>query len=64
MSQASNNFKKINLSLFRFSNNSVNSLRSGIQLEKPNINTVQLGSESTVYLGAKIWELIRENKFF
>ena len=64
MSLASNNFKKINLSLFRFSNNSVNSLRRGIQLEKPNINTVPLGSESAVYLGAKIWELIRENKFF
>ena len=29
--------------------------------EKPSINTVQFESESTVYLGAKIWELIPEN---
>ena len=41
--------------------NSVYSLRSSIQLEKPSINPVQFGSESTVYLGAKIWELIPEN---
>ena len=41
--------------------NGVYSLRSGIQLEKPSINTAQFGSESTVYLGAKIWELIPEN---
>ena len=34
---------------------------SGIQLEKPSINTVQIGNESTVYPGAKIWELIPEN---
>ena len=47
--------------IFRFSKNSVYSLRSGIQLEKPSINTVQFGNESTVYLGAKIWELISEN---
>ena len=47
--------------IFRFIKNSVYSLRSGIQLEKPSINTVQLGNESTVYLGAKIWELISEN---
>ena len=51
--------------IFRFSKNSVYSLRSGIQFEKPSINTVrnseQFGSESTVYLRAKIWELIPEN---
>ena len=35
--------------------------RSGIQLEKPSINTVQFGSESTVYPGVKIWESIPEN---
>ena len=35
--------------------------KSGIQLQKPSINTVQFGSESTVYLGAQIWELIPEN---
>ena len=52
---------KIMNEIFRFSKNSVYSLRSGIQLEKPSINTVQFGSESTVYLGAKIWELIPEN---
>ena len=46
--------------IFRFSKNYVYNLRSGIQLEKPSINTVQFGSESTVYLGAKIWELIPE----
>ena len=51
---------KILNEIFRFSKNSVFSLRSGIQLEKPSINTVQFGSESTVYLGAKIWELIPE----
>ena len=52
---------KIMNEIFRFSKNSVYSLRSGIQLEKPSINTVQFGSQSTVYLGAKIWELIPEN---
>ena len=56
---------KIKNKIFRFSKNSVYSLRSGIQFEKPSINTVrnseQFGSESTVYLGAKIWELIPEN---
>ena len=45
---------KIKNKIFRFSKNSVYSLRSGIQLEKPSINTVQFGSESTAYLGAKI----------
>ena len=52
---------KIMNEIFRFSKNSVYSLRSSIQPEKPSINTVQFGSESTVYLGAKIWELIPEN---
>ena len=47
--------------IFRFSQNSVYSLRSGIQLEKSSINTVQFRSEYTVYLGAKIWELIPKN---
>ena len=51
---------KIMNEIFRFSKNYVYYLRSGIQLEKPSINTVQFGSESTVYLGAKIWELIPE----
>ena len=37
------------------------SLRSGILHEKLSINTVQFGSESTVYLGAKILELIPQN---
>ena len=32
-----------------------------MQLEKLSINTVQFESESTVYLDAKIWELILEN---
>ena len=52
---------KIMREIFRFNKNSVYSLRSGIQLEKPSNNTVQFGSESTVYLGAKILELIPEN---
>ena len=52
---------KIMNEIFRFSLNSIYSLRSGIQLKKPNINTFQFESESTVYLGAKIWELIPEN---
>ena len=52
---------KIMIEIFTFSKNSVYSLRSGIQLKKPCINTVQFGCESTVYLGAKIWELIPEN---
>ena len=47
--------------IFQFSKNSVYSLRSGIQLEKPSINTSEYGSESSVYLGVKIWELIPEN---
>ena len=42
--------------IFGLSKNSVYSLRSGIQIEKPNIHTVQFGSESTVYLGTKIWD--------
>ena len=45
---------KIMNEIFRFSKNSVYSLRSCIQLEKRSINTVQFGSESTVYLGAKM----------
>ena len=53
--------QKIMNETFRFSKNSVYSLRSDIQLEKPSINTAKFGSESTVYLGAKIWELIPEN---
>ena len=52
---------KIMNEIFRFIKNSVYSLRSGIQLEKPSINTAQFGSESAVYLGAKTWELIPEN---
>ena len=47
--------------IFRFSKNYIYSLKSGIQLERTSINTFQFGSESTVYLGAKIWELIPEN---
>ena len=39
---------------FRFSKNFVDSVRSDIQLEKPSIDTVQFGSESTAYIGAKI----------
>ena len=46
------------IEIFRCSKNSVYSLRCGIQLEKPSINTVQFGNESTVYLGAKLWKLI------
>ena len=46
---------------FPFNKNSVYNLRSGIQFEKPSINTVQFASESTVYLGLKICELIPEN---
>ena len=49
---------KVMNEFFRFRKNS---LRSDIQLKKPSINTVQFGSKSTVYLGAKIWELIPEN---
>ena len=44
---------KIMNEIFRFIKNSVYSLRSGIQLEKPSINTFQIGSESTVYLEQK-----------
>ena len=52
---------KIMNEIFRFSKNFVYSLRSGVQFEKPSISTVPFGSKSTVYLGAKIWELIPEN---
>ena len=52
---------KIMNEIFRFSKNFVYSLRSGVQFEKPSINTVPFGSKSTVYLGAKIGELIPEN---
>ena len=47
--------------IFRFSKNFVYSVRSDIQFEKPRTDTVQFRSESTAYLGAKIWELIPEN---
>ena len=43
---------KIMNEIFRFSKNSVYSLRSGIHFKKPSINTVQFGSESTI-LGQK-----------
>ena len=36
--------------MFRFSKNSVYSLRRVIQTAKPSIHTVQIGSESAVYL--------------
>ena len=52
---------KIMHEIFRFSKNSAYSLRSGIQLEKPSINPVPFGSESTIYPRAKIWESIHEN---
>ena len=52
---------KIMNETFRFSKNSVYGLISGIQLEKPSINIVHFGSESTVLLGSRIWELIPEN---
>ena len=52
---------KIMNEIFRFSKHFVYSLRSGVQFEKPSINTVPFGSKSTVYLGAKIGELIPEN---
>ena len=52
---------KIMIEIFRFSKNFVYSLRSGIKLEKPSINTVQFRIRSTVYLGAKIWKLVPEN---
>ena len=54
-------YLKIMNEIFRFSKNYIYSLKSGIQLERTSINTFQFGSESTVYLGAKIWELIPEN---
>ena len=41
------------MKFFRFSKNSVYGLRRGIQLDKPSINIVQFGSESTIYLGEK-----------
>ena len=41
---------KLKNKIFRFSKNSVYSLRSGIQLEKSSINTFQFESQSTVYL--------------
>ena len=47
--------------IFRFSKNIAYSVRSDIQLEKPSIDAVQFRSESTAYLGAKIWELIPES---
>ena len=40
--------------IFRFSKSHVNSPRSGNQFEKPSINTVQFGIESTIHLSAKI----------
>ena len=47
-------YPKIKNEIFRFIKNSVNSLLSGIRLEKRGIYIVQLGSESTIYLGAEI----------
>ena len=33
----------------------------GVFVAKPRIRTVQLYSESIVYVGAKVWDLIPEN---
>ena len=52
---------KIVNEIFRFRKNSAYSLGSGIRLKKPSSNSIQFESESTVYLGAKIWEIIPEN---
>ena len=54
-------YPKIKNEIFRFIKNSVNSLLSGIRLEKRSIYIVQLGSESTIYLGAEIWDSILED---
>lgn len=40
--------------IFRFSKSHVNNPRSGNQFQKPSINTVQFGIESTVHLSVKI----------
>ena len=47
--------------VFRFSKNSVYSLRIVIQLEKAMFHSVQFGSESIDYLGTKIWDLFLEH---
>ena len=52
---------KIVNEIFRFRKNSAYSLGSGIRLKKPSSNSIQFESKSTVYLGAKIWEIIPEN---
>ena len=40
--------------IFRFSKNFFYSLRNGIKLEKPSMNTVHFERVSTIYLGKKI----------
>ena len=47
--------------IFRFSKKFFYSLRNGIKLEKPSMNTVHFERVSTVYLGKKIQKLISEN---
>ena len=44
--------------VFQFGKNSAYELRSGRHLQRTNIQTVHLGSESMKTLGAKIWSLI------
>ena len=44
--------------VFQFGENSAYELRSGRHLQRTNIQTVHLGSESMKTLGAKIWSLI------
>ena len=52
---------KIMNEIVRFSKNSVYSLRSGIQLVKSSVHTVQFGSESMVYLEKKSEKSHRKN---
>ena len=47
--------------IFELRKNSGLNLRSGIQFQKFVIHTVRIGTESTVFVGAKIWDLISAN---
>ena len=43
--------------LFTFVKNNTYNLRGGMHLSRVNVHSTQCGTESTGYLGAKIWEI-------
>ena len=48
--------------IFQFFENPVHELRSGVHLPSRNSRTIFFGTESIVNLGAKLWNMVPENK--